>query len=118
MTHYQFINLISGANLKVSTAAKLAGPPPCTQTVNAAPDFNLDGYTVRLVDTPGFINTGFIDIPPVANTPGFVDTPWFDNTDRNDVEVFRMIAQFLNATRYAQLLSVSPRADSPRPANI
>lgn len=83
-----------------------------------APDFNLDGYTVRLVDTPGFINTGFIDTPPVANTPGFVDTPWFDDADRNDAEVFRMVAQFLNATRYAQLLHLYSHMQTHPPHNV
>jgi predicted GTPase len=44
----------------------------CTQEVLVAPDFSLDGRTVKLIDTPGF-----------------------DDTDRSDAEIVQIIAAFL-----------------------
>jgi hypothetical protein len=72
----QFINLASGSKMKVSDSLQ-----PCTKAVNAAPDFPLDNYAVRLLDTPGF-----------------------DYSDWSDVRVFETIAKFL-ADQYAKTTS-------------
>jgi len=49
----QFINLVSGSDLPVSQEYA-AG----TQTVEMAPNFELEGFTVSLIDTPGFDGVG------------------------------------------------------------
>lgn len=48
------------------------GQSSCTREVVAAPDFQLDGRTVRLIDTPGF-----------------------DDSDRSDVDVLKTVAMFM-----------------------
>jgi hypothetical protein len=63
----QFINLASGSKLKVS--GRLAS---CTEEVAESDDFQLNGRTVRLLDTPGF-----------------------DDTDGSEVETLRKIATSL-----------------------
>ena len=63
----QFINLVSGSNLRVSN--HLAS---CTEEVTESNDFELGGRTVRLLDTPGF-----------------------DDTDRSEVETLKKIATSL-----------------------
>jgi len=65
-----FINLISGSNLEVSEGLK-----SCTINVDLGSAFNLDGYRVTLIDTPGF-----------------------DDTTRSDTDVLNAIALFLAAT--------------------
>ncbi|OCH88560.1 hypothetical protein OBBRIDRAFT_820126 [Obba rivulosa] len=47
-----FINLAGGAQLQTS-----AGLESCTGKIQVAPPFSLDGYSVSLVDTPGFDDT-------------------------------------------------------------
>lgn len=64
---FQFINLASGSRLQVSNNLG-----SCTQEVLVAPDFSLDGRSVKLIDTPGF-----------------------DDTDRSDAEIVQVIAAFL-----------------------
>ncbi|KAF9781314.1 P-loop containing nucleoside triphosphate hydrolase protein [Thelephora terrestris] len=66
-----FINLISGSSLGVSKGLR-----SCTNSVQVAGAFNLDGRRVVLIDTPGF-----------------------DDTTRSDTDVLKMIAAFL-ATSY------------------
>lgn len=63
----QFINLASGSNLPISA---LLGS--CTQDVQEAPEFQLDGRQIKLIDTPGF-----------------------DDTDRSEVHILKLIANFL-----------------------
>jgi len=63
----QFINLVSGSNLKFSN--RLGS---CTQEVTESDKFELDDRTVRLLDTPGF-----------------------DDTDRSEVETLKKIAASL-----------------------
>ena len=63
----QFINLVSGSNLRVSS--RLGS---CTEEVIESKDFELGGRTIRLLDTPGF-----------------------DDTDRSEVETLRKIASTL-----------------------
>ncbi|KAG7089354.1 hypothetical protein E1B28_011044 [Marasmius oreades] len=62
-----FINQASGANLLVGM-----GLQSCTASVQVAPPFELAGYLVTLIDTPGF-----------------------DDTTRNDADILRTIAEFL-----------------------
>ncbi|KAJ7285184.1 P-loop containing nucleoside triphosphate hydrolase protein [Mycena rebaudengoi] len=66
----QFINVASGANLRVGS-----GLSSCTNTVQMAPSFQLNGRTVTLIDTPGF-----------------------DDTSRSDTDILSMIAAFLALT--------------------
>jgi hypothetical protein len=63
----QFINLVSGSNLDIGY-----GLQSCTNAVNSAGAFNLDGHRVVLIDTPGF-----------------------DDTTRSDTDVLKMIAAYL-----------------------
>ena len=63
----QFINLASGSKLRIATS--LAS---CTQDVEAAPEFEIEGRRICLIDTPGF-----------------------DNTDRSEVEILKDIKIFL-----------------------
>jgi hypothetical protein len=64
----QFINLVSGSNLKVGS-----GLESCTQTVQSSTPFRLDNCSVTLIDTPGF-----------------------DDTLRSDTDVLKTIAAFLS----------------------
>lgn len=64
---WQFINLISGSDLRVG-----GGLESCTSSVQMAQVFELDGRSVTLIDTPGF-----------------------DDTSKSDSEILRMIAAFL-----------------------
>ena len=66
----QFINLASGSSLWVGMGLR-----SCTDEVQLADKFTLDGRTVTLIDTPGF-----------------GDTP------RNDIDVLKTIATFLATT--------------------
>ena len=63
----QFINLISGSDLAVNGGLK-----SCTDVVQTAGPFNLDSRRVVLIDTPGF-----------------------DDTQRSDTDVLKIIANFL-----------------------
>ena len=63
----QFINLVSGSNLDIGKGLR-----SCTNAVQLAGAFNLDGRRVVLIDTPGF-----------------------DDTTRSDTDVLKMIAAFL-----------------------
>jgi predicted GTPase len=63
----KFINLASGSNLRVGK-----GLHSCTNIVQVAQPFELDGRMVTLIDTPGF-----------------------DDTTRSDTDILRMIAAFL-----------------------
>jgi GTP1/Obg family GTP-binding protein len=63
----QFINLVSGANLGVGQGLR-----SCTDKVQIAGAFDLDGRRVVLIDTPGF-----------------------DDTTLSDTDVLKMIAAFL-----------------------
>ncbi|KAF9466213.1 P-loop containing nucleoside triphosphate hydrolase protein [Collybia nuda] len=62
-----FVNLVSGAQLKVGH-----GLSSCTQDVLMAPSFQLDSRTINLIDTPGF-----------------------DDTDRSEVQILKTIASYL-----------------------
>ncbi|KAI3607451.1 hypothetical protein WG66_004632 [Moniliophthora roreri] len=62
-----FINKASGGNLTVGM-----GLESCTGTVELAPTFELDGYQVTLIDTPGF-----------------------DDTSRSDMDILETITSFL-----------------------
>ena len=66
----QFINLVSGSNLGVG-----GGLRSCTNTVQFAGAFNMDGHRVFLIDTPGF-----------------------DDTMLSEMDVLQMIADFLAAS--------------------
>jgi hypothetical protein len=63
----QFINLVSGSDLEIGYGLR-----SCTDAVNPAGAFNLDGRRVVLIDTPGF-----------------------DDTTRSDTDVLKMIAAYL-----------------------
>ncbi|TFK74165.1 hypothetical protein BDN72DRAFT_956009 [Pluteus cervinus] len=73
-----FINSVSGSKLRVGR-----GLQSCTDTIQPAKPFELDGRTVTLIDTPGF-----------------------DDTAKSDADVLKMIAAFLAAT--ASELSIDP----------
>lgn len=73
-----FINTVSGSNLRVGR-----GLMSCTETVQPAKPFELDGRLVTLIDTPGF-----------------------DDTSKSDADVLNMIAAFLAAT-YEQGIKLS-----------
>ncbi|KAF9463781.1 P-loop containing nucleoside triphosphate hydrolase protein, partial [Collybia nuda] len=62
-----FINLLTGSNLRVSSSLQ-----SCTQKVSMTENFKLGDYTYRFIDTPGF-----------------------DDTDRSEVEILKLIAKFL-----------------------
>ena len=66
----QFINLASGSKLRIGL-----GLESCTAEVELADEFTLDGRSVTLIDTPGF-----------------------DNTSKSDIEILKIIADFLAAT--------------------
>ena len=66
----QFINLVSGSSLGVSE-----GLDSCTNTVQMAGAFELDGRRVVLIDTPGF-----------------------NDTTQNDTVTLRTIVAFLGAS--------------------
>ena len=66
----QFINLASGSSLEVGK-----GLQSCTNAVQAAETFDLDGRRVVLIDTPGF-----------------------NDTTQSDTEVLRVIVAFLGAS--------------------
>jgi predicted GTPase len=63
----QFINLISGSDLPESS-----GLASCTKSVAFGTTFKLGGRNIHLIDTPGF-----------------------DDTDRNDADILKTIAEFL-----------------------
>ena len=65
----QFANKVSGAKYETE------GIISCTQDINLAPPFLLDGRKVTLVDTPGL-----------------------DDTFKSTSEIFGLIAEFLKAT--------------------
>ncbi|KAH8074814.1 P-loop containing nucleoside triphosphate hydrolase protein [Cristinia sonorae] len=62
-----FVNLASKSHLRVG-----AGLESCTDTIQKSQPFELDGYTVTLVDTPGF-----------------------DDTNKSEVEILTMICDYL-----------------------
>ncbi|KAJ2928361.1 hypothetical protein H1R20_g8715, partial [Candolleomyces eurysporus] len=66
----QFINTVSGSHMRISSGLR-----SCTNVVQVAPPFMLDGRSVTLIDTPGF-----------------------DDTTKSDTEILRMIALFLTET--------------------
>ena len=66
----QFINLLSNSNLTVGKGLR-----SCTNTVQPADAFDLDGRRVVLIDTPGF-----------------------DDTSLSDTDVLNMIAAFLEVS--------------------
>ena len=65
----QFINLASGSSFAVGTTLESS-----TSEVQQAAPFTLDGYSVTLVDTPGF-----------------------DDTSKSDAEILAMVTRFLAA---------------------
>ena len=67
---FQFINLASCSNLQVGVSLE-----SCTDEVQLANEFTLDGRRVVLIDTPGF-----------------------DDTTKSDTDVLKMIADFLATT--------------------
>ncbi|KAF9463765.1 P-loop containing nucleoside triphosphate hydrolase protein [Collybia nuda] len=71
------INLLTGANFGVSSELQ-----SCTQNVSITEKVNLDGRLYRFIDTPGF-----------------------DDTDRSEVEILKIIAEFLG-THYVQGASI------------
>ncbi|KAH8825832.1 P-loop containing nucleoside triphosphate hydrolase protein [Flagelloscypha sp. PMI_526] len=64
----QFINLASGSTLRVGS-----GLNSCTSDIQIAKPFKLNGYSVTLIDTPGF-----------------------DDTDKSDVEILKLISEKLS----------------------
>lgn len=62
-----FINLASGSDLPTSASLH-----SCTEVVQLAPEFSFEGRRIRFIDTPGF-----------------------DDTDRSEVEILRIIKDFL-----------------------
>ena len=66
----QFINLVAGSNLDVGRGLK-----SCTNTVQVAEAFRLDGRPIVLIDTPGF-----------------------NDTTKSDTEILRTIVAFLGAS--------------------
>ena len=66
----QFINLVSGSNLRVGQGLR-----SCTDRVQIANSFYLDGRRVVLIDTPGF-----------------------DDTTRSDTDVLKLVAAFLGVS--------------------
>jgi predicted GTPase len=66
----QFINLVSGSNLRVGKGLK-----SCTNIVQMAMPFEIDGRSITLIDTPGF-----------------------DDTTRSDTDILKMIAGFLQTS--------------------
>jgi predicted GTPase len=66
----QFINLVSGSNLRVGRGLK-----SCTNIVQMAMPFEIDGRSITLIDTPGF-----------------------DDTTRSDTDILKMIAGFLQTS--------------------
>jgi predicted GTPase len=66
----QFINLVSGSNLRVGRGLK-----SCTNIVQMAVPFEIDGRSITLIDTPGF-----------------------DDTTRSDTDILKMIAGFLQTS--------------------
>lgn len=63
----QFVNLVSGSQLKVGD-----GLESCTAEVQISPPFEFDGRKVALIDTPGF-----------------------DDSSMSDADVLKMIATYL-----------------------
>ena len=66
----QFINLISGSDLRVGDELT-----SCTSDVQLARPFELDGRMITLIDTPGF-----------------------DDTNKSDTDILKLIALFLSTT--------------------
>ena len=66
----QFINLASHSSLRVGMNLE-----SCTDEVQLADEFTIDGRRVVLIDTPGF-----------------------DDTTKSDTDILRMIADFLATT--------------------
>ena len=64
------VNTASGSDLRVGMNLE-----SCTAEVQLADEFTLDGRPVILIDTPGF-----------------------DDTDRSDTDVLKLIAAFLATT--------------------
>lgn len=66
----------------------------CTQDVQMAPDFKIGDQTIKLIDTPGF-----------------------NDTDRSEVEILKLIADFLAfqsvAVRATRLSTVANHISSP-----
>jgi len=69
-TRVQFINLASHSSLRVGMNLE-----SCTDEVQLADEFTIDGRRVVLIDTPGF-----------------------DDTTKSDTDILRMIADFLATT--------------------
>ena len=67
LTCVQLINMASGSSLRVGRGLRSS-----TAEVQLADEFTLDGRPVVLIDTPGF-----------------------DDTDRSDTDILRLIAAFL-----------------------
>jgi predicted GTPase len=65
----QFINTASGSNFAIGK-----GLDSCTSELQVSEQFELDGRSVKLIDTPGF-----------------------DDSALSDVDVLEMIATFLGA---------------------
>ncbi|KAF9461786.1 P-loop containing nucleoside triphosphate hydrolase protein [Collybia nuda] len=65
-----FINLISGSNLRVGEGLK-----SCTSVIQMAVPFEIGGRSVTLIDTPGF-----------------------DDTNKSDTDILKLIAGFLQAS--------------------
>jgi predicted GTPase len=66
----QFINMASGSNLRVGMDLE-----SCTARVQRADGFTLDGRSIILIDTPGF-----------------------DDTNKSDTDILKLIAAFLAST--------------------
>ena len=62
--------MVSGSDLRIGKSME-----SCTSDVEVAKEFSLDGRQVVLIDTPGF-----------------------DDTNKSDTEVLRLIAAFLEKT--------------------
>lgn len=62
--------MVSGSDLRIGKSME-----SCTSDVEIAKEFTLDGRKVVLIDTPGF-----------------------DDTNKSDTEVLRLIAAFLEKT--------------------
>ena len=65
----QFINLVSRSGFNVGRGLK-----SCTDSVQIATGFNLDGRRVVLIDTPGFDDSALSDTDVLKMVAAFLET--------------------------------------------
>ncbi|TDL13117.1 hypothetical protein BD410DRAFT_847338 [Rickenella mellea] len=79
-----FINMASRSSLIISSSLE-----SCTRDIQFGNPFELDGYNVTLIDTPGF-----------------------DDTERSDTEILNLIAVYLSSSSVSISLSLSSSVES------